>query len=131
VLVMEVAQVGAEFKFGLQIGVVKLGGQVRVAKLVYFSWDVQLECSTRCVQGGCCGFLVSIFRWSKTPHHFKVNPLMENPHRVTSVVLHCRTHVPCVVGVGGPGSSLCGFGACTYLYVRELYGFVPMLIVQS
>jgi hypothetical protein len=34
-------------------------------------------CSSRGVQDGCCEFLVSIFRWSKPPHHVKENPLSE------------------------------------------------------
>jgi hypothetical protein len=59
VLVMEVAQVGAVFKLGLQVRVYKFG------------------CSSRGVQVGCCEFLVSIFRWSKPLHHVKVNLLGE------------------------------------------------------
>jgi hypothetical protein len=59
VLVIEVPQVGAVFILGLQGAVLMLG------------------CSSRCVQVGCCEFLVSIFRWSKPPHHVKVNPLEE------------------------------------------------------
>jgi hypothetical protein len=67
VLVMEVAQVGAVFKLGLQVGVFKLG------------------CSSRGVQVKCCEFLVSIFRWSKPPHYVKVNPLGE----ASNVVKFC------------------------------------------
>jgi hypothetical protein len=40
-------------------------------------WADKLRCSSRGVQSGCCAFLVSIFRWSKPPHHIKVNPLGE------------------------------------------------------
>jgi hypothetical protein len=65
VLVMEVAQVGIVFRLGLQVGVVKLW------------WAFKLGCSSRGVQVGCCKILVSIFRWSKPPHHVKVNPLGE------------------------------------------------------
>jgi hypothetical protein len=54
-----VAQVGAVFKLGLQIGVVKFGY------------------SSRGVPVRCCEFLVSIFRWSKPPHNDKVIPLGE------------------------------------------------------
>jgi hypothetical protein len=54
VLVMEVAQVGAVFKLGLQVGV--------------FMWGVPV---------GCCEFLVSISRGSLPPHHVKVNVLGE------------------------------------------------------
>jgi hypothetical protein len=44
--VMEVAQVGAMFKMGLQVG------------------EVKFWCSCRGVPVGCCEFLVSIFRES-------------------------------------------------------------------
>jgi hypothetical protein len=64
VLVMEVAQVGAVFNLGLQVG---------VCKLVYSSWGVQVGVW----RSGCCEFLVSIIRWRKPPHHVKVNPLGE------------------------------------------------------
>jgi hypothetical protein len=57
VLVTEVAQVGAVFKLGLQVGGVHVWCS---------SWDLQV---------GCCDFAVSIFRWIKPPHHVKVNPL--------------------------------------------------------
>jgi hypothetical protein len=40
-------------------------------------WVFTFGCSSRGVQVGCCEFLVSIFRWSKPPHHVKVNPLGE------------------------------------------------------
>jgi hypothetical protein len=40
-----------------------------VFKFVRSSWGVQV--------GAFCEFLVSIFRWSKPPHHVKVNPLGE------------------------------------------------------
>jgi hypothetical protein len=73
VLVMEVAQVGAVFKLGLQVGVVKLGCS---------SLGVQVGCSSRGVQVGCCQFLVSIVRWSKPPQHVKVNPLGEVAEKV-------------------------------------------------
>jgi hypothetical protein len=55
VLVMEFAQAGAV----IQVGIASWGGQARV-------------------QVGCCKFLVSIFWWSKPPHHVKVNPLGED-----------------------------------------------------
>jgi hypothetical protein len=54
--VMEVAQVGAVFKLGLQVGVVELG------------------CSSLGVQ---VWVFKSGVRWSKPPHHVKVNPLGE------------------------------------------------------
>jgi hypothetical protein len=53
---------------GVHVVFASWGGQVRVFKL---------GCSSQGVQVGCCAFLVSIFRWSKPPHHVKVNPLGE------------------------------------------------------
>jgi hypothetical protein len=55
---------------GVQVGFARWGSQVRVFKF---------GCSSRGVQVGCCEFLVSIVRWSKPPHHVKVNPLGEVP----------------------------------------------------
>jgi hypothetical protein len=61
---------------GGQAGFASWGGQVTVFKL---------GCSSRGVQVRCCEFLVSIFRWSKPPHHVKVKPLGE-------VQLHVLIH---------------------------------------
>jgi hypothetical protein len=53
--------------------IILLGFQVGVFKCVRSSWGTQV--------GAFCEFLVSIFRWifrwSKPPHHAKVNPLGE------------------------------------------------------
>jgi hypothetical protein len=50
-------------------------GGVRVG---FASWGVQvLLFKSGGVQVGYCEFMVSIFRWSKPPHHVKVNPLGE------------------------------------------------------
>jgi hypothetical protein len=61
--------------------------QVGVFVLECSYWVFKLGCSSSGVQvgafklgcsgGAFCGFLVSIFRWSKPPQHVKVNPLGE------------------------------------------------------
>jgi hypothetical protein len=57
-------------------------------------------CSSRGVQVRCCYLLVSIFRWSKPPHHVKVNPLGEvfefiHQHAILSKI--GRWHMFCCV----------------------------------
>jgi hypothetical protein len=59
-----------------------LGVQVWVFKFVFSSlcfqvWVSTFGCPRLGVQVGCCEFLVFIFRWSKPPHHVKMNPLGE------------------------------------------------------
>jgi hypothetical protein len=57
---------------GVHVGFASWGGQVRVFKFGCSSLGV-----SRGAQVGYCEFLVSIFRWSKPPHHVKVSPLGE------------------------------------------------------
>jgi hypothetical protein len=45
------------------------------------------------VQVECCEFLVSIFRWSKPPHHVKVNSLGEVVGSATQCLCCCLQHV--------------------------------------
>jgi hypothetical protein len=93
----------------------------------------KLGCSSLCVQvGAVCEFLVSIFRWSKPPHHVKVNPLGEDAVYNSlflfyfvipfffierySIISHChhscsrRQLLVCNLG-NGPTSSMKGMGS--------------------
>jgi hypothetical protein len=55
--------------WGVQVGVFKLGCSSWGVEVCAFKLGVQV--------GAFCEFLVSIVRWSKPPHHVKVNPLGE------------------------------------------------------
>jgi hypothetical protein len=60
----------------VQVRVFALECSYWVFKLGCSSWGVQVCASKLGVQvGAFCEFLVSVVRWSKPPHHVKVNPL--------------------------------------------------------